>query len=710
MKSAQHLPGITPEPLASYLAGLGLIRLLGEQADKGVTAAWTPAGLTLTTTVEDIAGWLAGQYVPTPVLSPWNNGSGFGAKDKEALRVLDKLHGHTSPRLAQFRIAIDLARRVVGKARKEGWISDTAGGGDKSRVVQEFRNVCPENLLPWIDAAVVLTGKDLQFPPLLGTGGNDGRFDFSSNYHQRLLDVIEMPRSFALARDLLAGTEVEQLSAAAIGQFDPGSAGGPGSSRFGAADSLVNPWLFVLFVEGSLMFAASAVRRNQFAAGRAAIPFTVSASPDGTDSGAAGEETRGEVWAPQWSRDLTLPEIRQLFAEARASWRGRQARKAVDFYAATSTLGVARGVDRFTRYGIQRRNGLAFAAVPLDSVEVREKPEVALAADVEDWAGRVSRGTMPAAVAVASSQFERAHLEYARDGGSIRLARMLAALTSLEMAVGHSGRARENLPVRRLPDARKFLPWLADQQQDLPELRVAVGLASVAARGSDGKYRSLRQLLLPLDHNGTWSPAPVVPGFGVRKLEAVLADVLIWRCRTAGASEGEDEGGTKFRGVPGFRVGIRVPAEDLHEFAASRLNQGALDLYLRACMALRWPGVRWDLDAASPSLPVPVLGVLQPLAAGLLPSTAASRSYDRDADEPLLALSPDWAARLVAGQIDQVHEEAVKRLRQAGWEAAPPIRSTDEGTRIAAALVPRCVRPIQSVLPVVAFKAKKEQS
>ncbi|HLJ99413.1 MAG TPA: hypothetical protein VKU39_05835, partial [Streptosporangiaceae bacterium] len=69
MKSAQHLPGITPEPLASYLAGLGLIRLLGEQADKGVTAAWTPAGLTLTTTVEDIAGWLAGQYVPTPVLS-----------------------------------------------------------------------------------------------------------------------------------------------------------------------------------------------------------------------------------------------------------------------------------------------------------------------------------------------------------------------------------------------------------------------------------------------------------------------------------------------------------------------------------------------------------------------------------------------------------------------------------------------------------------
>jgi CRISPR-associated protein Csx17 len=28
-------PGLRPEPLGSYLAGLGLIRLIGEQADPG---------------------------------------------------------------------------------------------------------------------------------------------------------------------------------------------------------------------------------------------------------------------------------------------------------------------------------------------------------------------------------------------------------------------------------------------------------------------------------------------------------------------------------------------------------------------------------------------------------------------------------------------------------------------------------------------------
>ena len=41
--------------------------------------------------------------VPTPVLSPWNNGSGFGAKDKEPLRALEALLAHPSPRLAPFR-------------------------------------------------------------------------------------------------------------------------------------------------------------------------------------------------------------------------------------------------------------------------------------------------------------------------------------------------------------------------------------------------------------------------------------------------------------------------------------------------------------------------------------------------------------------------------------------------------------------------------
>jgi hypothetical protein len=40
---------------------------------------------------EDLPGWLAGQCMPAPVLSPWNSGSGFGPKDKEPLRALEAI-------------------------------------------------------------------------------------------------------------------------------------------------------------------------------------------------------------------------------------------------------------------------------------------------------------------------------------------------------------------------------------------------------------------------------------------------------------------------------------------------------------------------------------------------------------------------------------------------------------------------------------------
>jgi len=256
------------------------------------------------------------------------------------------------PEVAPLQAAIPLAREVVAK-----------GHAGKSSLVLDFRNRCPDELLPWIDASVVLAGENTLFPPLLGTGGNDGRLDFSTNFHQRLLEVIGPPRSLARARDLLAAPRPSSSPVPRSGSSTRPVRAGPARRGSARRTRLVNPWGYVLFVEARCSSRPAPRAVNQFAAGRAAMPFTVAASPDGTGSGAAHEETRGEVWAPLWSRDLTLPEIRQLFAEARASWRGRPARRAADFYAATRTLGVARGIDQFTRYGLQRRNGLAFAAV-----------------------------------------------------------------------------------------------------------------------------------------------------------------------------------------------------------------------------------------------------------------------------------------------------------------------------------------------------------
>ena len=495
------------------------------------------------------------------------------------------------------------------------------------------------------------------------------------------------------ARDLLSGTQSAPLSGVPIGQFDPGNAGGPGSSRFGAAVSLANPWSYILVVEGSLLFAASAARRNQHAAGRAAMPFTVTQSPDGSASGAAGEESRGEVWVPVWGKEFTLAEIRQLFAEARASWRGRPARRAVDFYAATRSLGVARGIDEFVRYGLQRRNGLAFAAVPLDRIVVREKTAVQLTAKVEDWAVRAGGSDASTAVAAAARGFQKAQLKFARDGEPLGLASMLAALTTLEMAVGRSRRAKEAVPPRYAPPADAFLEELA--KIGSAELRIAVGVASCATWPAEGPARSMRQILLPVDPGG-WRETPIIPGFGTRPLASVLADVLIWRSRTAAA----ERNAAGFRGIPTFRSGIPVPAADLHALASDELDDKALGLLLRACLALNWQKVRDQWDHKQPDVPVATLALLHPLAAGLRPG----RAHGEPADEPVPALSPEWATRLAAGQVTKVHQEAAGRLRQAGWTAvaAPPARAGIHGTRTAAALVPRCLDP-EAVLRIVAF-------
>ncbi|MGH3167321.1 MAG: type I-G CRISPR-associated protein Cas8g1/Csx17 [Trebonia sp.] len=700
MTTALVLRGLRPEPLASYLAGLGLIRVLGEQADPSATAAWTDAGLAIGTSVPDIAVWLADEYVPTPVLSPWNGGSGFGAKDKEPIRRFARLSEHPSPRLTPLRDAIAVAEKVVATARKRGWITDS-GVADKGAVVLELRNQCPDEMLPWIDASIVLAGEEIYFPPILGTGGNDGRLDFSTNYHEQIMEIIggtdtQRTRSLASARDLLSGTQTGQLTGAPIGQFDPGGAGGPGSSGFGAANSLANPWSYVLTVEGALLFAASTTRRNQHGAGRAAMPFTVGPSPDGSDSGAIGEESRGEVWMPIWTRGFTLSEIRQLFAEARASWRGRPARRAVDFYAATRSLGVARGIDGFARYGLQRRNGLAFAAVPIDRIQVREQPSVRLAAKVEDWAARIGASDASVSVSEALRGFRKRHLEFARDGGPWSLARMLAALTTLELAVSRSGRARDAVPVRYVPPAGDFLQVLVGIGS--PELRVAVGIASCTARSAEGQARPMRQILLPVDQ-GAWRDRTLVPGFGARPLHDVLADVLIWRSRTA-VTEREAR---RFRGVPSFLAGIPVPAADLHAFASGDLDESELDLLARACLALNWRGVTHAWTAQGPDIPVTTLALLHSLASGLRPGN----SRDESDDEPVPALSPEWAARLAAGQVQPVHSEAEARLLQAGWTAvsAPPAQSEGSGKRIAAALVPRCLKS-RDVLSMIAFETR----
>lgn len=669
------LQGLGAVPLAGYLASLGLLKAVASQADASATLRWDDERPVLSSAVGDVAQWLLDEYRPTPVLSPWNGGSGFGAKDGNQKRALEELLALDASRVGAFQESYPVAAAVAEESLSGRW--------SKQRVIRELRNRAPDALLEWLDAAVVLVGDDLAFPPLLGTGGNDGRLDFSTNFHQRLLDVLRpgnRSASLRWARSLTTG-ESERLVPAAVGQFDPFGAGGRNSSVFGAADSVVNPWLYVLMVEGATTVAAGVSRRLGVERGRAAMPFTVWGSPDGGGAGADSEDSRGEFWAPTWREPLTWPEVSQLFREARASWRGRTAARAVQMYEACRVMGVARGVDGFTRYGFRQRNGLAFVAVAVDDVRVRAMPEVRLAGPLEDWLDEMRRAQPPAAVALELRRADAAHVSFAKEGGGHRLLELLAAVTRLELAAGRSLRVRDAAgPRRRLPRGRDVLQVvLADS--DAPETRLAAALAAWRAPAPAGRRVGMRHLLLPVsaDPVARWA-SPAVPGLGIRGLVDVLADVLVWRAQ----HRADDE---QTRGlVTTGTARLRAPWADAHAWVRGELDVARLEEALLAFLGLDWAAVQPTLNPGRYGVPDPGLALLAPLAAGMTPRRS-------EAGDSPVGLDPDWPLRLRAGRVGLVLAEAVVRLRRVGWEAHAPVTGRPgrddhvAGRRLAAALL-----------------------
>ena len=217
------LHGCTPTPLASYLKALAVLRLVAEAGTDGggdpeATGFWRADEFVLRTrlTKEELGAFFLERYRPTPLIAPWNGGSGFyfqegklkekdpvtgkklktGVRDQEteATRTVAAIAQSTSPRFADYRDAIAIARRVVADFKIVEAPENTATDNQKDRFIQAFRNLASDHCLSAMDCSVVIASDETSFPPLLGTGGNDGNLDFTNNFMQRLLDVIDVVR------------------------------------------------------------------------------------------------------------------------------------------------------------------------------------------------------------------------------------------------------------------------------------------------------------------------------------------------------------------------------------------------------------------------------------------------------------------------------------------------------------------------------------
>jgi len=74
-----RLPGCATQPLASYLKALAIFRLVAEQKDPGILAWWNQGTFKVRTKLDPNAlqSFFCEEYTPTPIITPWNGGSGF---------------------------------------------------------------------------------------------------------------------------------------------------------------------------------------------------------------------------------------------------------------------------------------------------------------------------------------------------------------------------------------------------------------------------------------------------------------------------------------------------------------------------------------------------------------------------------------------------------------------------------------------------------
>lgn len=506
MPEAMHevvLSGCTPEPLMNYLKALGILRLVAEDREHGdpnVRGFWRNDLFVLHSHLDEqgIEDFFLKHYRPTPIVAPWAGGSGFFKKDNK--EAVEKLLKSSVDRIAGYREAIGLVQKIIGDEN----IGEKPKDDDKVRLIQRYRRELADDVVSWMDAAMVLQQDGQAFAPILGTGGNDGRLDFTQNFMQRLV-LLHLHEnepdddSRAWIRQSFFAASA-RLNTASVGQFAPGRAGGPNATQGMEGDSADNPWDFVLMMEGALVLAGAAVRRlGVSGSGRAAFPFTVRAADVGFASAGRAESSasRGELWMPLWKRPSSLAEIATLFSEGRAEVNGRPARDAVGFARAAATLGVDRGIAEFSRVSLLKRSGKAFLATPAGRIAVTDRRDADLLRQIDSWLDSFRRAcssdNVPARFIAALRAIEAAIFDFCRYG-TTHFQSILTALGAAERELANAERFRDEKKLK--PLAGLPSKWIDAARSSDHVFEIALALAGVHhapnRRNEQPKYGPIR--------------------------------------------------------------------------------------------------------------------------------------------------------------------------------------------------------------------------
>ena len=690
-----RIEGSAPTPLAHYLKALGVLRVIAEQRDPNVRGWWHDDRFHLSTQLErdQIDEFFLRHYAPTPLLAPWNGGSGFYPKDNQV--AIKAITESQAERFRGYRDAIVTSRRLIATLKEK-----PSKGAEKNGVINACRKAWRGPALQWLDAALALDFQgEPAFPAMLGTGGNDGRLDFTINFMNHVVALFDCEAADGAARADAAESLVaalweplsDQLEHSSIGQFFPSAAGGPNGGSGWEGGIGINSWDFLLMLEGAVLFTAGLSRRcRSQSLPQASAPFAVRSSGCGHSSSETSETgPRGEQWVPLWSQPASYHELRYLLREGKCEINGRHPARGIEMARAVARMGVARGISAFERYGYIERNGLSNLAVPLGRFAVTPRGHQRLLDEVAPWIDRLrqlaTNKLAPNALALAYRGCEQAVFNCARRGQGGDFLRLLVAMGRAEDQLLTSPKFSAEQSATPIPPMSAA--WLPVVAQDTSEFRLALAIAAQhgpltsKTDGGGAPWVPIRFHWLPyqprtnrfLSGEGGIQAGPEQAARGLT-LENALIAVMQRRLlsfnrggfiRPRIANRPDDHKLLPLRPVSS-RLACVWP--DVSAFLAGAIDDAETLAIARGLMAIDWRSAG-EFDPPRSSLTIH--GVGSAIFAGLrlaLPVFPARRtSLDgRSRHEVPVRCDTTLLERLVAGDVTAAYQTAMRRLTVAG--------------------------------------------
>ena len=460
---------------------------------------------------------------------------------------------------------------------------------EKKKVISACRARLPDETIEWLDAVAVLSREGtLSFSSILALGGIDGRLDFSANFMRQVVRVLldtDTETCSGWIHSSLFGGAVQNLPVTIMGLFAPGTAGGANQGTGVKEENLrVNPWEYVLLMEGFPLFAAAAAGRDGIMTQGASAPFSVEFSRAGFDSEGKGEGTLNETWLPIWNHPSTFAEIGRIFAEGRACVGRRPARTGTDFARAVSTLGVDRGIASFERYVCLQRRGLSHIAYPAGTMDVRLRPKVSRLSDTDEITSSLDGfvrklKSTPAALEEIMSRIEHATFRCAQFPEPRHFGDLIRAYGCLEKYV-----ALQNSPEKKpdRPFGGTLSPeWIGLCDDGTPEIRLAASLASITSSENVGTIRTTL-CGVDADNPRSWGQNAPLRRNGA-SFPNLLAGLLSRRLLDADRL-----------GVPGIplKADLAARIEDVMLFLRGETDDDRIEEYLWGFLWIRRPGTK----------------------------------------------------------------------------------------------------------------------